>query len=86
MKNLPKPEFFDKNGKGWKEWGKELISRLEKTEQNKAPQLPSFPVASLPSAADKGVLIFVPNESGGATVAYSDGTDWRRVTDGAIVS
>lgn len=31
-------------------------------------------------------IIFVYDETGGATLAFSDGTDWRRVTDLAIVS
>lgn len=33
-----------------------------------------------------GGLIYVSDESGGAVPAFSDGTDWRRVTDRAIVS
>lgn len=31
-------------------------------------------------------VIYVPDETGGAILAYSDGTNWRRVSDGAIVS
>jgi hypothetical protein len=47
----------------------------------------TFTVASLPAAATwtQG-LVFVSNESGGATLAFSDGTNWRRVQDRAIVS
>lgn len=33
-----------------------------------------------------GSIIYVSDESGGATVAYSNGTNWKRVTDGATVS
>jgi hypothetical protein len=33
-----------------------------------------------------GAMVYVSNESGGAVVAFSDGTNWRRVTDRAIVS
>ena len=33
-----------------------------------------------------GRTVFVSDETGGAVVAYSDGTNWRRVTDRAIVS
>jgi hypothetical protein len=49
--------------------------------------LRNYTVATLPDATvhDYG-LIFVTNETGGATVAFSDGTNWRRVQDRAIVS
>jgi len=50
------------------------------------PELPSFAVADVPSAAKGGRLIFVPDESGGPVPAYSDGTNWRRFSDGAIIS
>ena len=49
-------------------------------------ELPSFTVSGLPSASVGGRLIFVSDETGGPVVAYSDGTNWRRVSDGAIVS
>lgn len=51
------------------------------------PVLPTYTVATVPSAATyaRG-LIYVSNETGGATVAFSDGTNWRRVQDLAIVS
>lgn len=52
-------------------------------------KLANYTVATLPSAVDTaatGCLIFVTDESGGAVPAFSDGTDWRRVTDRAIVS
>lgn len=50
-------------------------------------QAQSYTVATLPSAATypRGV-IYVSNEAGGATLAFSDGTDWRRVQDRAVVS
>ena len=50
-------------------------------------QLASYTVLTLPSAATyvRG-LIYVSNEAGGATVAFSDGTNWRRVQDRNIVS
>jgi hypothetical protein len=49
-------------------------------------QLVSYTVATVPSAAIVGLLIYVSNESGGAVPAFSDGTNWRRVTDRAIIS
>jgi len=48
--------------------------------------LPSYNVAQLPAASPAGQMVFVPDESGGAVPAFSDGTNWRRVTDRAIVS
>lgn len=46
----------------------------------------SFTVGTLPSAATAGQIIYVSDESGGAVLAFSDGTNWRRVTDRAIVT
>ena len=48
--------------------------------------LPTYTVTTLPSASTPAQLIYVSNESGGATIAFSDGTNWRRVQDRAIVS
>ena len=52
------------------------------------PRLPSFTVAGLPvaSTAGAGALAHVSDESGGAVLAFSDGTAWRRVTDRATIS
>lgn len=47
----------------------------------------SHTVATVPAAsAGAGQLIFVSDESGGATLAFSDGTAWRRVADRAVIS
>jgi hypothetical protein len=48
----------------------------------------SYTVAGLPSASDAGAgaMVFVTDENGGAVPAFSDGSDWRRVTDRAVVS
>lgn len=50
-------------------------------------QAPSYTVATVPSAATypRGV-IYVSDEVGGAVLAFSDGTNWRRVTDRAVVA
>lgn len=53
---------------------------------NNGAQMPSFTVATLPTASPVGRQIYVTNESGGAVLAFSDGTNWRRVTDRAIVT
>jgi hypothetical protein len=50
-------------------------------------KLATYTVAGLPSAASNArVLVYVSNETGGAVPAFSDGTNWRRVTDRAVVS
>lgn len=49
--------------------------------------LKPFTVATLPSAAAwRWGLVGVSDEAGGTTLAFSDGTDWRRVQDRAVVS
>lgn len=50
-------------------------------------QVKTYTVATLPSATTypRGV-IYVSNEAGGATLAFSDSTNWRRVQDRAVVS
>ena len=49
-------------------------------------QLLSFTVATLPVATAAARMIYVSDEAGGAVPAFSDGTNWRRVTDRVIVS
>lgn len=48
----------------------------------------TYTVATVPSAstAGAGAMIYVSDETGGAVIAFSDGTDWRRMTDRAVVS
>jgi len=48
----------------------------------------SYTVAGVPSAstAGAGSQIFVTDETGGAIPAFSDGANWRRMSDRAIVS
>ena len=50
------------------------------------PQLDEYEVAALPPASGAKKLIYVKNASGGAVVAFNDGTNWRRVTDRTILS
>jgi len=47
---------------------------------------PSFTVETVPLALPAGQMIFVSDESGGAAIAFSDGQDWRRVTDRNVIS
>lgn len=48
----------------------------------------SYTVATVPSAATAGVgaQVYVSNEVGGAVLAFSDGTSWRRVTDRTAIA
>lgn len=46
-----------------------------------------FTVATVPDATkNRGRTIQVSDEVGGETKAFSDGTNWRRVQDRAIIS
>lgn len=49
-------------------------------------QLPIYTVATLPAATTAGGMVFVSNETGGPVPAFSDGMDWRRMTDRNVVS
>lgn len=51
-------------------------------------RLASYTVATVPAAgtAGAGAQIYVSDETGGAVPAFSDGTNWRRVTDRAVIS
>ncbi len=79
----------------WEGWANQLIqilnpfmTRVESQffRQGQTLKLRSVTVANLPSAATPGCAVYVSDESGGAVVAVSDGTNWRRVTDRAVVS
>lgn len=52
------------------------------------PKLPSYTVAGLPNptTAAAGAEAFCSNETGGAVPVFSDGTNWRRVTDRNIAA
>lgn len=46
----------------------------------------SYTVVGVPAVAPAGQIIYVSDEAGGAVIAFSDGTNWRRVTDRNIIS
>ena len=49
--------------------------------------LGTYTVSTLPSASVLSpALIYVSDEAGGAIPAFSDGSNWRRVSDRAVVS
>ncbi len=67
----------------------DLEQRLNDELIGNVLRLPTYTVATLPSvpAVANGIfMIGVSNETGGAVPAFSDGTNWRRVTDRTIVS
>lgn len=68
-------EFFD-----------DLEQQLNDNLLNFRVQLISYAVADVPTASPAGGLIYVSDEAGGAVPAFSDGINWRRVTDRTIVS
>jgi len=69
-------------------WLNELYERI-----GEGPfMIRGYTIASTPSASEWGdgvafsSLIFVSDETGGATLAFSDGTNWRRVQDRSIIA
>lgn len=56
----------------------EALSQWKVPEVNKA-NLP-------PPAQHRAYIVAVPDEVGGYTLAFSDGTNWRRVQDRNVVS
>ena len=49
--------------------------------------LPTYLKAALPdAAANINGMIIVSNDVGGLTPAFSDGTNWRRTADRAVIS
>lgn len=49
-------------------------------------QVKYFLKAALPSATIQGGLIYVSDDIGGSVLAFSNGTNWLRVTDRAIIA
>lgn len=65
-----------------------LVAAHDGTGLFQLDTLEVIPVATLLAItyAAQGWMAFVPDEVGGPVPAYYDGINWRRVTDGAIVS
>lgn len=72
----------------------EAITALASEAQRRfqPAQLPAATVAQLEGADPRwraggpGRVVYCTNDVGGATLAFSDGVNWRRATDRAIVS
>lgn len=65
-----------------------VAARLADIDNPESPRpVPGYTVLSLPDASEHPQsLVFVSDEVGGETIAFSDGTNWRRLQDLAIVS
>ena len=50
------------------------------------PTSDTYYVDTLPSPTQPGQMIYVSDESGGPVMAFSDGANWRRITDRTVVS
>lgn len=69
--------------------GTDVLSMLAAVAYWGVPmRLASYAKASLPSAATAGAggMIYVTDDVGGATPAFSDGAAWRRVADRNVIS
>jgi hypothetical protein len=74
--------------KGWPRW-RSWLNDLYRAVAS--PRIPAYTVATLPDPAAYAdstftTLIYVTDESGGADLAFSDGTNWRRLIDRNIVT
>lgn len=72
----------------WLNWLLWVASRWIRWFDERENRPESYIVADLPAASDVGAakIVYVTDEAGGAVPAFSDGQDWRRMTDRQIVS
>lgn len=80
------PSFADMRSVAWATLC-EALGISVTTDATLIFQAKTYTVFTLPSAATypRGI-VYVSNEAGGATLAFSDSTNWRRVQDRAVVS
>lgn len=80
-------QLVDDTGKPTQTWAR-FFARLDRILGGKQPlALAPYPKAKLPEAGQFGThLILVTDDVGGSVPAFSDGTNWRRVTDRAVIS
>ena len=85
--NVPQPRADEVLQEGtllsrvWFRWVLAITSKI-----NGPPELPEYTVATLPAATGVKRLVWVSDAGGGACPAFSNGTTWRRFTDGTVVS
>lgn len=71
----------------WLENVLQSIERAVALRWSSPVMLQSFTKTTMPDPADWiGGIIYVTNDVGGATVAFSDGTNWRRAADRNVIS
>lgn len=89
--SVPDPQRYP----DWLRWGADIVRvlnpfiaevRAAYTIQGTAHQMPTYTVSTLPAADLPCRWIYVSDETGGATPAFNDGTNWRRPSDRAVVS
>lgn len=87
LSKAPLEERIENNNKHWTQFFTDLVSEIKKARGGAPIQAPEYTVATVPDATtNEGAMIYVSDETGGAVIAFSDGSDWRRVTDRAVVS
>lgn len=79
----PSTRIVDSNGTVTPEFYR-IIAAL--TDMLEAPYVPTTVVADLPTTARLWSIRGVSNETGGTTLVFWDGTNWRRVQDRAIAA
>lgn len=82
------PNAISKGAGGFSlEAGNYEIDGTAVIDSSRMVRLRNYTVVGLPSAVGlDGAVVYVSNEAGGSVPAYSNGTNWLRVTDRAIVS
>ncbi len=84
----PRPEQrLSLNGSTFSEpWFRFFREVFQTLNGSLPPRVPVVTLAELPSVTPAGRLVVVSNEAGGSVLAFTDGTNWRRSTDRAVVS
>jgi hypothetical protein len=63
------------------------ITPTTKLDVNGPIRCASYTVGTVPTASGiAGAMIYVTDDVGGSTPAWSDGTDWRRASDRAVIT
>jgi hypothetical protein len=88
MDNAPiQAAMVDPSGRAGRIWSLFFSSIVDRLSGKFPVQLKSCLVASVPDASfNEGAIVYISNEAGGKTLAFSDGVNWRRVQDRAIIS
>lgn len=68
----------------WYEWLSKLRDKLVRQEPLQNAGYTVAEANQLDHVA--GDQVYISNETGGAVLAFSDGTDWRRVTDRSVIA